>query len=179
MSSTRGDWAKAFWIQGKSDFIVYELLNAQSRDAVPLCHALHYLQMACEKIGKAYRARDSKAALHGEDGILGQHVGFVKFIRAFLLSPSIKSSYVGRDAQLQTVMKEATSLARAIETLAPAVDSDTTPENAEYPWEANGCIVIPCEHAFSNLSMLSAVGGGTFLKLLRRAVKDFEKIQIN
>jgi hypothetical protein len=32
--------------------------------------------MACEKIGKAYRIRDTNAKLRGEGGLLRSHVGF-------------------------------------------------------------------------------------------------------
>ena len=71
MSAEREDWASAFLRQGASDLTVHELLAA--RDELPLCHALHYLQMACEKIAKAYRARNTNAKLHGEDGLLRRH----------------------------------------------------------------------------------------------------------
>jgi hypothetical protein len=55
---TRADWVEAFAEQGKSDLIVYEILRNSERNSnldVPSCHRLHYLQMATEKIAKAYQ----------------------------------------------------------------------------------------------------------------------------
>lgn len=43
--------------------------------------------MACEKMAIAYRIRDTSAELDGSNGLLRRHVGFDKFMRAFLLSP--------------------------------------------------------------------------------------------
>jgi hypothetical protein len=44
-------WSEAFLTQAKSDWQVYEHLN---ETGFPACHALHYLQMASEKLAKAY-----------------------------------------------------------------------------------------------------------------------------
>ena len=49
---SRTDWALAYARQGHSDFAIYQLLALRG---VAVCHPLHYLQMACEKIAKAYR----------------------------------------------------------------------------------------------------------------------------
>lgn len=179
MSELRGDWATAFLRQGRSDLQVYDLLSAQRELEIPRCHALHYLQMACEKIAKAYRIRDTNAELEGEGGLLRRHVGFEKFMSAFLLSPSIRSAYAGRTAQLRQIAKTTLALAREIEKLAPAVDGQTVPENAEYPWKVAGHVVAPCEHEFSRLSLLREAGGTTFLKLLRRAADDFYAIGLS
>ena len=158
---------------------MYSLLVAQPEETIPRCHALHYLQMACEKIATAYRIRDTSAQLTGSNGLLRRHVGFDKFMRAFLLSPALRDAYSGRTAQLLQVSKTTLALAREIEKLAPAVDGEVTPENAEYPWEAAGEIVVPCEHAFTRLSLLREPGGATFLKLLRRAVDEFDTLQLS
>jgi hypothetical protein len=50
--------AAAYLQQGRSDFDIYKKLVD-----VPECHRLHYLQMACEKIAKAYRLRDTQTSL--------------------------------------------------------------------------------------------------------------------
>ena len=117
MSELRGEWATAFLRQGRSYLQVYDLLIAQPELEIPRCHALHYLQMACEKIAKAYRIRDTNAELTGEGGLLRRHVGFEKFMSAFLLSPSIRSAYPGRTAQLRQVARTTLALAREIEKL--------------------------------------------------------------
>lgn len=45
------NWAQAFARQAESDLNAREILVQQA--GLPACHALHHLQMACEKICKA------------------------------------------------------------------------------------------------------------------------------
>lgn len=162
----------AFAQQSASDFTVYEMLAASP--AAPACHSLHYLQMACEKIAKAYLFRDQAAS---ETRLTTSHVVFVKFMSSYLASPSVKHKYQGRDAQLKRVRQQMLGLAREIEKLAPAVDRDNSPSNAEYPWESEGQVTIPCSYTYPNLSLLrsSSPIGLHFLKLIKEAIVDFEK----
>jgi hypothetical protein len=44
-------WAEAYLEQACSDWQVWQLLRSQK---LPSCHALHYLQMTCERLGKAF-----------------------------------------------------------------------------------------------------------------------------
>ena len=169
MPPSREVWASAFALQSRSDWQVFDRLAADSR--ISACHELHYLQMACEKIAKAYRCRDTAANL---EELLTQHVGFTKFMGSFLASPSIKDAYRGRDAQRREVAKLARVLAREIEKLAPAVDRVTSPENAEYPWESGENVIAPCLYDYPRLSLLTSAGGRTFLKLVARAIEEFE-----
>lgn len=178
MDDERARWAKAFWWQADSDLAVFDLLTAPAQRALPRCHSLHYLQMACEKIAKAYRARDTATELHGSHGLLRRHVGFEKFIKSFLLSPQVQSEYDGRTEQLQQVGKAVRALAREIEKLAPAVDNTSTPENTEYPWVQGDAVIAPRDYDYSRLSLLAEPGGRTFLKLLRLAVECFETIKV-
>ncbi|HMR09206.1 MAG TPA: hypothetical protein PKA88_25675 [Polyangiaceae bacterium] len=173
MNVEREEWARAFLRQASSDLAVYDLLERQPQQEFPRCHSLHYLQMACEKVAKAYRTRETDAVLHGEGGLLRRHVGFEKFMRSFLLSPLVKSRYEGKDAQLRQVSKTTLTLAREIEKLAPSVDEEAAPDNAEYPWWAKDRVVAPCEHDFPRLSLLRGAGGRTLLKLVREAVRQF------
>lgn len=170
MPASREAWANAFALQSRSDWQVYNLLAGESYLAD--CHELHYLQMACEKIAKAYRSRDTAADL---DDLLKRHVGFAKFMGSFLSSPSIKEAYNGRDAQLQQLSRFARGLAREIEKLAPAVDRAGSPENAEYPWESGDKVISPCQYSYPRLSLLTSAGGRTLLKLLDRAIQSFER----
>ena len=169
MASSREAWASAFAAQSQSDWQVYDRLAAEPQ--IPACHELHYLQMACEKIAKAYRCRDTGTNL---DDLLKRHVGFAKFIGSFLASPSMKAAYKGRDAQLREVSRLARALAREIEKLAPAVDRAGSPENAEYPWESGEDVISPCRYSYPRLSLLMSAGGRTVLKLVARAIQGFE-----
>jgi hypothetical protein len=168
MPLPREVWASAFAAQSRSDWQVYDLLTAERR--IPPCHKLHYLQMACEKIAKAYRCLDTGTNL---EELLKRHVGFAKFIGTFLASPSIREAYQGRDAQLREVSRLTRALAREIEKLAPAVDRESSPENAEYPWEAGGEVISPCQYGYPRLSLLTSPGGRTFLKLVAKAIREF------
>jgi hypothetical protein len=166
-------FADAFYRQASSDWQTFELL-LEKKD-LPLCHALHYLQMACEKLAKAYRLRDTSCAI---DKVTSKHTGFEKFINAFLRSPALIAEYKGRLARHQAVCASAKKFARAIEKLAPANDKATSPENAEYPWERGGKVLTPCEYAYPALSFLKAEGGRAFLNLITRAFRDYAQIKI-
>lgn len=164
---TREAWAHAFAFQARSDWATFRLLSDHAE--VPACHRLHYLQMACEKLAKAFRCRDTEAKL---EDLLARHVGFTKFIGAYLASPQIKQDYAERAAQLQGVTRRARQLGREIELLAPAVDRVGRPSNAEYPWANGEGVIAPCEHSFPNLAGLQEPGGVTFLKLIERAMAE-------
>jgi hypothetical protein len=140
------------------------------------CHALHYLQMACEKIAKAYRFRDSETA---ERRLLTEHVAFSQFIESFYAAPAMKRQYAGRESQLRSQRKLAANLAREIERLAPAVDREAFPVNTEYPWADGKVVVVPCEYTFPSLSLLRDGGGRSFLKVLTVAMTDFEELHIH
>jgi len=120
----------------------------------------------------AYRCRDRSVNL---EELLKRHVGFSKFLGSFLASPSVKEAYRGRAAQLREVSGFARALAREIEKLAPSVDRAASPENAEYPWESGGEIIPPCSYGYPRLSLLTSPGGRTLLKLVARAIQEFEE----
>ena len=165
----RSNYAAAFYRQAQSDWEVYLRLT-QMLD-VPRCHELHYLQMACEKLAKAYRLRDLDADV---DDLATKHAGFMKFINAFLRSPRLFSEYKGKLSAHQAICKSAAALARGIEKLAPAIDKLHSPANAEYPWESGDRVVVPCEYGYPDLSLLNAPGGRAFLKLVERALREYE-----
>lgn len=169
MPPSREAWAAAFAAQSRSDWQVYDHLAAEPE--IPACHHLHYLQMACEKIAKAYRCRDRSVNL---EELLKRHVGFAKFMGSFLASPSMKEAYRGRVAQLREVARLARALSREIEKLAPAVDRSASPENAEYPWDSGEEVISPCQYSYPRLSLLTSPGGRTLLKLVARAIQEFD-----
>lgn len=139
------------------------------------CHHLHYLQMACEKLAKAYRFRDTGTL---PSALLTQHVGFAKFINSFLLSPRIRERFTGKQDQLRAIQRECNRLAREVEQLAPAVDRGNSPQNAEYPWQDGDRIVTPCEYDYPKLSLLRESGGRAFLKWIHLALESFDDLHI-
>jgi hypothetical protein len=141
-------FADAFIVQARSDWSVYRLL-AEPRDAA-VCHQLHYLQMVCEKLAKAYRLRDTRASV---DDLVSRHAGFVKFVGAFVVV-ALKDEFRGKEAQLRGLLTRMRALAREIEKLAPAIDRAAAPENAEYPWERGGEVIAPSRYSFPSLALL-------------------------
>lgn len=172
----RSRYAAAFHEQATSDWEVYELLS-RTQPSLGLCHVLHYLQMACEKLSKAYRLRHLAANV---DDIATRHVGFVKFVNEHLRSPAVLDKYKGHDAAHEAVCKVSTTIAREIEKLAPAVDRASSPENAEYPWErgdwgnGRGQVIVPCSYRYPALSLLTAPSGRAFIKMIREALRDWK-----
>ena len=164
----REAWAAACFTQDAEEWTVFLQLHAR-RD-MPVCRALHYLQMATEKLAKAYRFRDTDTAT---EVLRSSHVGFRAFLKDYLNSPRIRDAYKGRDAQLRRIRRDAEKLARAVEQLAPAVDRIGRPGNTEYPWEDGINILIPAYFNFPDLSLLTAPPGRVFLNLLNRAFRDY------
>jgi hypothetical protein len=163
----RAAFAQAFISQARSDWGAYEIFATQ---AIPACHRLHYLQMTCEKVAKAYRLRDTKADV---DRLATSHVGFEKFVGAF--GVTLKDEYAGREEQLARLIRSWRKYAREVEKLAPATNRATTPENAEYPWETADAVIPPCQYGFPALEFLREPAGRAFLKLIMRALADFER----
>lgn len=171
--TVREKWGLAFVRQARSDWRVYQLLSEAS---VPACHVLHYLQMACEKVAKAYRIRDLSSPI---DELTRHHVGFTRFVSAFLRSPMMCRAFENQTARHRTLMQEMNQLARLIEGLAPAVDREARPENSEYPWVAGDDVIAPCDYGYPNFSLLTEPRGRGLLKLIGRMMDDFEQGQIH
>jgi hypothetical protein len=141
---TRNEWARAFAKQGASDLVVYRMLAQDSRIAD--CHRLHYLQMAGEKIARGYLLRHTKDRSLGD--LLSTHEALESFVRLYRKSPEATARYAGHAAQFDELMNQVRGLAAEIEKLAPAVDRQRWPANAEYPWSNGARLTVPCEYAY-------------------------------
>lgn len=127
--------------------------------------------------------KPSKSRVHGQREswiiiaplglLLTSHTGFPEFLNAYLLSPTMRQAYKGRIEQLQSIRRICVTLARAVEQLAPAVDRDAHPENAEYPWQIGDDIVVPIHYSFPNLSLLLEPRGRTFLNFIEQAFDEY------
>src|ERR1035438_10404993 len=169
MAPTRAEWADVYARQSHSDWLVYNSLINDS--GIARCHALHYLQMSCEKIAKAYRFRDTRTA--AED-LASHHVGFTEFLNAFLVSPSVTR----RQAKSKQ-WRSFPAMAREIEKLSPAVDRASHPANSEYPWYDGARLIAPCEYDYPNLAILSHPDGIHFLKVIELAIQEFSTLSIH
>jgi hypothetical protein len=164
----RHAYERAFLEQARSDWRVYRLLAERAEHK---CHELHYLQMATEKLAKAYRLRETQSPI---SELVRHHTGFEKFVRQYLLSARNRERYQGKTEQLKSLVKQFAKLAAEIEKLAPAIDRANAPENAEYPWETGDSVIAPCEWSFPALELLRAHSGRALLKTVALALEDFD-----
>lgn len=132
--------------------------------------------MACEKIAKAYRLRDTPSYTE-ED--LYSHVAFSRFILNLLKAPLITDRYRSQDAKRRHMERYARGLAVSIEKLAPAVDRERTPANAEYPWVADGVVFVPTRRRFAVSGQLEEPAGRDFLNLVETAIEDYDEITLS
>ena len=131
--------------------------------------------MACEKIAKAYRLRDAETFTEDD---LYSHVVFSKFILGFLKARQLRERYRSRDAKRRHIERYARGLAVGIERLAPAVNRDRTPENAEYPWVSGGVVFVPIRHRYAVSRGLAELAGQEFLKLIEIAIENYQSITL-
>ena len=161
-------WSEAFLAQAESDWQIYEHLE---KTAFSKCHTLHYLQMATEKLAKAY-------LLKGRTDI--------KFVRSTHQALTRYFQDLSRNRRLQGVMgmtakqlrmhvQQLLPLANEIEKLAPALAGDGP--NPEYPWEApKGVFNVPVTYEFTVGKALRQPHGHNFIKLIRKALKNFDAL---
>jgi hypothetical protein len=150
---------RLFLVQARTDFAVFELLRANP--TVPMCHALHYLQMATEKLGKAYAWRRGQPAT--------SHRAFRALLRNLSADKQAQSrlGFEDRNENWIHVMRKSAPLAECIEDLAPSLANDGP--NPEYPWPRIAPVEAPVEHAFAIWEELNETPAGRqFLHLARR-----------
>ena len=123
---------RLFLIQAKTDILVFERFRKDS--SLPDCHALHYLQMATELLGKAHAWKNGPRA--------NTHRAFVGFLRSLATNRGAqkKLGYAGQNENWQHLIRKSVPLAENIEDLAPALAQDGP--NPEYPWPRR-----PADHA--------------------------------
>jgi hypothetical protein len=140
--STDLDWQKAYAAQALSDLEAREVLASGEVDQ---CHRLHYLQMAAEKVCKAFIV-----AANGHDHVRKIH-GYIASIL-----PVLARQFYGLAGNAEPQAWEMQAIrhfAREIELLAPACDDNgSRQDNSEYPWlDGAGNVQIPCLYSFPKL----------------------------
>lgn len=161
--ATTIECSRGYARQALADLDRYESLAFAG--TVPVCHRLQFLQMACEKLVKAYLCRQGTdpAALQGSHAYVAGTLPIVLRLQATLVN------FRGRHARW--VLQHAAHLAREIEVLAPAVKrGGGRPDNCEYPWEDDTSqLHVPLDWTFYPAQLLAARAGRAFLKLVRGA----------
>jgi hypothetical protein len=153
------EYQRLFLVQARTDFAVFELLRRQAD--LPACHALHYLQMATELLGKAH------AWKHGPR--TSTHRAFVGFLRSLSTNRKAQKQlgFEGRNENWEHLIRKSVPLAERVEDLAPALALDSP--NPEYPWPREAPQVAPAEHAFEIWQELQETAAGRqFLAIVSR-----------
>jgi hypothetical protein len=150
---------RLFLVQARTNISVFDLLRGNS--GLPACHALHYLQMATEMLGKAHAWRQGPRAT--------THRAFVGFLRSLSTNRQAQRQlgFEGLNENWQHLIRKSVPLAERVEDLAPAISPDSP--NPEYPWPRAAPHTAPAEHTFAIWEELQeTTAGHRFLALVNR-----------
>ena len=160
------NWSSAFARQARADLTAFHALREGS--GLPDCQALNFLQMACEKVAKAYLC----GAGADPGAIQSSHAYIAKTLP--VIAAEQAADYPRPRRRHRSADRALRQLAREIELLSPAVDDGgRRPDNCEYPWEdAAGVVLVPAERSFPNLDLLQGPAGRDLLKVLETAIHE-------
>ena len=160
-------YQELWWQQAKSDHHAFVLLRGRG---IAQCHSLHYLQMATEKIAKAYFWRSGSPPPR-------RHAGFVQFLR-FLGHIRQKDRErianlfsFNRFTDFRNWIRAVLPIAYALERLAPDLAGDGP--NPEYPWPHAAPHAAPATYDFPVWALLTSGRGRDLMKVIRIAVGRF------
>jgi len=133
-------WSEAYLLQVRSDWQIYQTQQQPVSD----CHSLHYLQMATEKLGKAFLIAGGNASASVHTSLVSfarnsalasktNHKAFVRFLQVAAHNPDLQRLLQMNRRQLRAYIRSLLPIADEIERLAPALARGGP--NAEYPWE--------------------------------------------
>lgn len=131
---------RLFLAQAKSDFVVFQMLRAQ--ETLPSCHALHYLQMVTELLGKSSAWKsvpvDNKKS----------HKALVQFLQRLAKNEKAQKrlGFEGKNEHWANTLRRITPLAERVQKLAPSLAKDGP--NTEYPCPPDSPTETPSEFNF-------------------------------
>jgi hypothetical protein len=143
---------EAFFKQAWSDY--EQLKNFERRSDVALCHKLHYLQMALEKLLKAYLS-----PVDGARPKKFKHQVLEEFLCVIKMSFDVQKKSTEDEfinfLRLADVTRE---VARKIEGLVP--EGSGTQPDAEYPWQpGGGCVMSPLQYDYDEIIGADGLNG--------------------
>jgi len=132
-------WRTAHLKQARSDLAVFDAISNQ-----PICQQLHYIQMATEKVAKAYLSA-------GDERPPQIHDVIVRFLRACRGNSFLQNACRMRREQFRAYVKSLLTTGEQIEDLVPAKNVDKP--NPEYPWQENDKVIAPVDYPFVRLQL--------------------------
>ncbi|MDQ2799409.1 MAG: hypothetical protein M3Y13_07175 [Armatimonadota bacterium] len=122
------EWSQAFAVQAWADWQAYSVLSRT--EGLPPCQSLHFLQMTCEKLCKAYEYRSGTYS----GRTAASHVVIAHNL-PLIFRVYYSETFGKRLSRYSPILDKLRGLAREIELLAPASDAGARrPDNCEYPW---------------------------------------------
>jgi hypothetical protein len=166
------DWDRAFARQAVADYRFWSLFESdgeleQARSKIALCQRLMLLQMACEKLCKAYAYREGTTS----KDLQASHAYIAKRLPLILRQIMQDFGHNPDSAKFRDLVKRQRLIARELELLQPAVDENgRRPDNCEYPWQDGTVVRSPLDYPFAIADLLQARPfGPTILKWLKTA----------
>lgn len=162
-------YQKVWWDQAKSDHDAFLLFR---RQGVAQCHSLHYLQMATEKIAKAYFWRSGSPPPK-------DHAGFVQYLRFLGQTRQSDRERIGnlfsftRFGDFQKWIRAVLPMAYDLEHLAPTLAKDGP--NPEYPWPHKAPTNAPVHHKFEVWEKLTSGQGRDLMRVIQLAITRFDE----
>ncbi len=146
-------YQELWWRQAQSDHDLFVLVR---RQGAAECHRLHYLQMATEKIAKAYFWRSGSPPPKS-------HAGFVQFLRFLGQVKHAERERIAelfsfnRFADFQSWIHAILPIAYELERLTPDLAKEGP--NPEYPWPHEQPEHAPADFSFAVWATLTSRAG--------------------
>lgn len=152
-------WSAGYLEQARSDWAAYRVV--ESSDLLADCHALHYLQMATEKLAKAFLLASGDRL----EKVKSNHRAFTRFLQMVARNNGLQRELRLNGRQLAAHVRQLLPISQGVERLAPALAQDGP--NAEYPWESpKGKVNVPAMTTFKVAAQLKSPNGRILLKIV-------------
>ncbi|HEV7280948.1 MAG TPA: HEPN domain-containing protein [Pirellulaceae bacterium] len=156
-----------WWNQAKSDYEAFAFLR---REGARQCHCLHYLQMATEKIAKAYFWRSGSPPPRNHSGFV-QCLRFLGQVRRLDQERLCRLLKFSRFTDFENWIRTALPLAYDLEHLSPNLANDGP--NPEYPWPHHEPANAPATHDFAIWRELEHGRGRDLMRVIGTLVERF------
>jgi hypothetical protein len=157
--ATNSEWVTAYTRQADADLKTWKELEALP--AVPACHRLLFLQMACEKLCKAHLIQAGTAT----EALQSSHAYVAKPLPVVIRE---QIDFLGHDPRRAApVIHVVRHLANEIEIANPSCNREgRRADNCEYPWEnGNRVLHSPLDWTFAPLALADATPRTDFFEV--------------